>query len=59
MKSAIEIYVAMSRCREARCCLLTERFDKALFQSGPLRPENTVLLARLRGNDDAFRELLK
>ena len=58
IKSAIEIYVAMSRCREAQCCLLTERFDKALFQSGPLRPANTVLLARLRGDDDAFRELL-
>ena len=59
MKSAIEIYVAMSRCRESQYCLLTARFDKALFQSGPLRPENTVLLARLRGDDDAFRELLE
>ena len=59
MRSAIEIYVAMSRCREACCCLLTERFDKALFQSGPLRPENTILLARLRGDEDMFRELLE
>ena len=59
MRSAIEIYVAMSRCREACCCLLTERFDKALFQSGPLRPENTILLARLRGDEDTFRELLE
>lgn len=58
MKSAIEIYVAMSRCREAQCCLLTKRFDKALFQSGPLSPENNVLLARLRGDDDAFHALL-
>ena len=59
MRSAIEIYVAMSRCREACCCLLTERFDKALFQSGPLRPENTILMARLRGDEDKFRELLE
>ena len=59
MRSAIEIYVAMSRCREACCCLLTERFNKALFQSGPLRPENTILLARLRGDEDTFRELLE